>query len=59
MFKFSSLSFKDGELNMGENSCVDRCTSKYWLVSNLILQFCYDYMQKDNCAEMNARNLLV
>lgn len=56
MFKFSSLSFKDGELNMGENSCVDRCTSKYWLVSNLILQFCYDYMQKDNCAEMNARN---
>lgn len=38
MFKFSSLSFKDGELNMGENSCVDRCTSKYWLVSNLILR---------------------
>ncbi|XP_011624695.1 mitochondrial import inner membrane translocase subunit TIM10 [Amborella trichopoda] len=30
--------YKDSELNMGENSCIDRCVSKYWQVTNLIGQ---------------------
>ncbi|KAJ8751503.1 hypothetical protein K2173_016729 [Erythroxylum novogranatense] len=30
--------YKEGELNMGENSCIDRCVSKYWQVNNLIGQ---------------------
>ncbi|EPS58740.1 hypothetical protein M569_16074, partial [Genlisea aurea] len=31
-------SYKDTELNMGENSCIDRCVSKYWQVTNLVGQ---------------------
>ncbi|KAK6646100.1 hypothetical protein PHAVU_L008843 [Phaseolus vulgaris] len=30
--------YKEPEINMGENSCIDRCVSKYWQVTNLIGQ---------------------
>ncbi|BBH04703.1 Tim10/DDP family zinc finger protein, partial [Prunus dulcis] len=30
--------YKEAELNMGENSCIDRCVSKYWHVTNLVGQ---------------------
>ncbi|XP_021766942.1 mitochondrial import inner membrane translocase subunit TIM10-like isoform X2 [Chenopodium quinoa] len=28
--------YKEGDLNLGENSCIDRCVSKYWQVNNMI-----------------------
>ncbi|KAJ4846189.1 protein transporter tim10 [Turnera subulata] len=30
--------YKENELNMGENSCIDRCTAKYWAVNNIVGQ---------------------
>jgi hypothetical protein len=30
--------YKEAELNMGENSCIDRCVSKYWQVTNMVGQ---------------------
>ncbi|CAM8958453.1 unnamed protein product [Rhodiola kirilowii] len=30
--------YKENELHMGENTCIDRCVSKYWQVTNLVGQ---------------------
>jgi mitochondrial import inner membrane translocase subunit TIM10 len=33
--KCASKPYKDGQLSVGENSCVDRCSSKYWQVDDI------------------------
>ena len=30
--------YKEGDLNVGENSCVDRCAAKYWQVTGIVGQ---------------------
>lgn len=30
--------YKDGSLTVGENSCIDRCASKYWQVVAIVGQ---------------------
>ncbi|KAK9186277.1 hypothetical protein WN943_026641 [Citrus x changshan-huyou] len=34
----TNVRYKESELNMGENSCIDRCVSKYWQVNSMIGQ---------------------
>jgi len=37
--------YKDGDLNVGENSCVDRCAAKYWQVVSVVGQMLHGPQQ--------------
>lgn len=37
--------YKEGDLNIGENSCIDRCASKYWQVTGIVGQMLGGAMQ--------------
>lgn len=30
--------YKEGELSVGENACIDRCSNKYWQVTGIVGQ---------------------
>jgi import inner membrane translocase subunit TIM10 len=30
--------YKDGDLSVGENTCLDRCSSKYWACTSIVGQ---------------------
>ncbi|KAH8954105.1 hypothetical protein BDL97_08G062500 [Sphagnum fallax] len=30
--------YKEADLNVGENSCIDRCVAKYWQVTGIVGQ---------------------
>ena len=30
--------YKDGDLSVGENTCLDRCASKYWATTSIVGQ---------------------
>ena len=38
MLALHKCRYKEGDLNVGENSCVDRCASKYWQVTGIVGQ---------------------
>lgn len=38
--------FREGELNLGETSCVDRCCHKYWQATAIVGQLLGVHVQK-------------
>jgi hypothetical protein len=34
----SQCRYKEGELSVGENACIDRCSNKYWQVTGIVGQ---------------------
>ena len=39
--------FREGELNLGETSCVDRCCHKYWQATAIVGQLLGVHVQKN------------